>query len=181
MISLKSKTAQKVLTYYFLNPHARLYIRELARLLNLDPKNLDRKLKELEKERMLQSEFLGQQRYFSLVKNSPLVKIYKRLLSQTAGLEAQLHTALESVAGLGEAYIYGSYAKDTMDAGSDIDVLAVGSHSALAIQKAVRPIQKLSGREVNVVNMTKAEFQQKKKNRNPFLVHAFKNKTIKII
>ena len=181
MTSLRSQLTQKVLNYYFLNPHARLYIRELARLLKLDPKNVDRKLKELEKEGILQSEFLGKQRYFSLLKSSPLVKIYKELLGQTSGLEVQLRDAFKHVAGLGEAYIYGSYAKNTMDAGSDIDILAVGEHSALAIQKVIRVIQNNSGREINVVNITEPELERKKRGKNSFINNVLSGKTIKLI
>ncbi|MCX5667712.1 MAG: hypothetical protein NTY34_05330 [Candidatus Omnitrophica bacterium] len=39
MISLRSKVAIKLLDYYFLNPEAQVYINELARILELDPKN----------------------------------------------------------------------------------------------------------------------------------------------
>lgn len=181
MISLKSKTTQKLLNYFFLNPRECLYIRELARLLELDPKNVDRKLKELEKEKVLQSEFQGKQRYFSLVQNSPIVNIYRKLLSQTSGLELQLRNALNNVAGLCSAYLYGSYANNTMDAGSDVDILAIGNHSVLALQKAIRLIQKNSGREFNIINMTEGEFKQKQQNKNPFLSQIFKNKIIKLL
>ncbi len=181
MIFLKSKIAQKILNYYFLNPHAKHYINELARLLKLDPKNVDTKLKELQKEGILQSEFLGKQRYFSLVKGSPLVKAYKELLSQTVGLEQQLRAMVKQVPNLKQAFIYGSYAKNTMIVGSDIDLLVIGDHSTLALQKAVNPIQKASGREINIVNMTEWEFRQKKKSRNSFLTNVFKNKTIKLV
>ena len=51
MISLRSKVAIKLLDYYFLNPEAQAYINELARILELDPKNTETKLKEFEKAR----------------------------------------------------------------------------------------------------------------------------------
>ncbi len=180
MISLKSRPTQKILNYYFLNPHAKHYINELARLLELDPKNADTKLKELEKEGLLQSEFQGKQRYFFLAK-SPLVKTYKELLAQTSGLEAQLRKVLVKVPGLEEAHIFGSYSKNTMTIGSDIDLLAIGSHATLDLQKAINPIQKHSGREINVVNMSRKEFEKGKKNLNPFLANVFKNKTIQLL
>lgn len=181
MISLKSKPAQKILNYYFLNPQAKHYINELARLLELDPKNADRKLKELEQEGILQSEFLGKQRYFTLAKNSPATKAYRDMFLRTAGIEQQLRQAFSSVVGLRQAYIYGSYANDTMDSASDIDILAVGDHSALALQKAINPIQKDSGREINVVTMTEQELARKKKTHNPFIKNAFAGKPIRLI
>ncbi len=181
MISLKSKPAQKILNYFFLNIHARHYINELARLLDLDPKNTDKKLKELEKQGVLRSEFSGKQRYFSLVKGSRFVKTYRELFLRTVGLESQLKKTLKPVLGLQEAYLYGSYAKNTMDTGSDIDILAIGKHSSIQLQKAIIPIQKKSGREINAISMTKQEFQEKKKKGNPFLTHVFSGKVIKLL
>jgi len=181
MISFKSQITQKVLNYFFLNPQVKMYIRELARVLELDPKNLDTKLKELETEGVLKSEFLGKQRYFSLASGSPLIKTYKELLAQTSGLEARLRVALKKVHGLREVYIYGSYAKNTMDAGSDIDILAVGEQSAILVQKAIRSIQKSSGREINVVNITESELEHKKRGKNPFISNVFRGKTIKLL
>ena len=49
MIPLRSKVSRKILSYYFLNPSKRHYINELARLLELDPKNLHSKLVEFER------------------------------------------------------------------------------------------------------------------------------------
>jgi len=181
MISFKSKITQKILNYYFLNPRARHYINEMARLFKFDPKNVDTKLKELEREGIMRSEFSGQQRYFSLAKNSPLVKTYRGIFMRTAGLEERLRKQLKNIVGLQAVYIYGSYAKNTMDSGSDIDILAIGEHSALSVQKAISGIQKESGREINVMHMTPKELQEKKKRRNPFIANIFSGKVIKLI
>jgi predicted transcriptional regulator with HTH domain len=49
MLGFRSKITIKVLNYYFLNPQKSHYANELARLLDVYPANLFRKLKELEK------------------------------------------------------------------------------------------------------------------------------------
>ena len=49
MISFRSKVTIKVLDYFFINPDEKHYINELAKMFSLDPKNVDVKLKELEK------------------------------------------------------------------------------------------------------------------------------------
>jgi len=180
MISLKSKTTIKILTYYFLNPDLRHYVNELARILKLDPKNAHRKLGELEREGILKSEFEGKQRYFSLDKKSKTVKIYKELLSQTVGLEEQIRKAIQKISGVELAYIYGSYAKNTMTGASDIDLLVVGSHSTLELQKAMNKIQKDIGREINTVNISPKELSFKKKKKDPFITNVFSGKHIKL-
>jgi len=70
MIGFRSKITIKVLNYYFLNPKKSHYVNELARILDVDPANLFRKLIELEREGVLVSEMRGNQRYFSLNKNT---------------------------------------------------------------------------------------------------------------
>lgn len=181
MIPLKSQVTIKILNYYFLNLTASHYVNELARILKLDPKNLHRKLNELEKEGILKSEFVGKQRYFALNRSSKIAKTYRELLSQTSGVQEQLRKAIKQISGVQEAYIYGSYAKNTMDAGSDIDLLVVGDHSALALQKVLNQIQRMIGREINVVNISKAELDAKKKQKNPFVRNIFSGKYIKIL
>jgi DNA-binding transcriptional ArsR family regulator len=131
MISLRSKVAIKLLDYYFLNPDARHYINELARILELDPKNTEAKLKEFEKDGLLRSEFRGKERYFFLAKSNPVLKHYRQIFLKTYGIEKRLKDALQHIKGLDEAYIFGSYASGKMDSLSDIDILAIGSHPVL--------------------------------------------------
>lgn len=181
MISLKSQITKKILNYYFLNPGARQYTNELARSLEIDPKNLDRKLKEFEKEGLLKSEFLGKQRYFYLNNQFSLLKEYKSVFLKTCGIEEGLKTALKKLPKLESAYIFGSYAKDSMDASSDIDILLIGSHSSLEAQKAVLSLQKNIQREINIVNMTQEEFTKKKKQKNEFIKNIFSQSVIKLV
>jgi len=181
MISLRSKVAIKLLDYYFLNPHAQHYINELARILELDPKNTETKLKQFEKEGLFKSEFRGKERYFFLAKNNPILEHYRQIFLKTYGIEKKLKNELLAVDELKEAYIFGSYASDKMDSSSDIDILAIGSHSVLKLQKIIARLQKDTGREFNVINLSLEEFTAKKKNRDSFIKNIFEAKIIKLI
>ena len=46
MISFKSKITRELLNYFFINPHQSLYVNELSRKLDLDKRNLVKKIKE---------------------------------------------------------------------------------------------------------------------------------------
>ncbi|HBG61607.1 MAG TPA: hypothetical protein DDX37_07250 [Candidatus Omnitrophica bacterium] len=181
MISLRSKVTIKLLDYYFLNPEAEVYINELARTLDLDPKNTETKLKELEKEGLFKSEFRGKQRYFFLAKDNPVLEHYRQIFLKTYGIEKKLKDLLGNVKGLKEAHLFGSYASNKMDSSSDIDLLAVGTHSVLELQRIIAKLQKDTGREFNVINLSEEEFKKKKKNKEPFINNVFKTKTIKLI
>lgn len=180
MLSLKSKIAQAVLGYFMLHEGAELYVNEMARLLSVDQGNLDRKLKELEKEGILKSELRGKERYYSLNPSFPLLTEYKKIVLKTIGLEHVLKKALQKVKGLKEAYLFGSYAKDQMDAASDIDLLAIGNHNTLELQKRISEIQKSVGREINVVSLGSAEYEKKRKG-DPFVKSILQGKRIQIL
>jgi uncharacterized protein len=181
MLNFKSKIACKILNYYFLNPKQKKYINELARMLDLDPKNTHRKLVELEKEGVLESEFMGMQKYYRLNVGFPLIKEYKQIFMKTAGLEETLRTILSNVNGIMEGYVYGSYAKDKMDSLSDIDVLVIGNHSVLELEQLITVLQKETGREINVVNLDRKEFSKKLKDKNSFISEVMSGKLIRLI
>jgi len=181
MISFRSKITVKLLDYYFLNPGARRYINELARLLDLDPKNLDRKLKELEKAGLFQSEVRGKERYFFINRKFPLLNQYRQIFLKTYGLEKKLKEIIAGTAGVKEAYIFGSYTSDKMDSASDLDLLVVGTHSALDLQRPITALQKATGREINVVNLSTREMIAKRKAKDSFISNVFKGKIIKLI
>ena len=181
MVSLRSKVAIKLLDHYFLNPDSQHYINELARILRLDPKNTETKLKELEGNGLFRSEFRGKERFFFLAKGNPVLKHYRQIFLKTYGIEKRLKDAMGCVKGLKEAYIYGSYAADKMCSSSDIDILAVGSHSVLELQRTIVKLQHDTGREFNVMNLSPKEFAAKKKKKGHFINNAFKAKIIKLV
>jgi len=181
MISIKSKIIRPLLNFYFLHPEHSFYMNEIARRFNIDKRNLARKLKELEKEGLFVSKVSGNQRYYSLNKKYSLYKEYRNIFMKTVGIEEKLKSALSNIDGIKEAYIYGSYARDNMDAFSDIDIIIIGSHDTIMIQKEISKLQKDMDREINVINIGLKEFNDKKNSRSPFILDIFKNKHIKII
>jgi len=181
MTSLRSKITIKLLDYYFLNPDAQVYINELARILEIDPKNTETKLKELEKEGLLKSEFRGKQRYFFLAKDNPVLEHYRQIFLKTYGIEKRLKDTVHNIKGLKEAYLFGSYASNKTDSSSDIDMLAIGTHSVLELQRIIVKLQKDTGREFNVINLSPKEFEKKKKDKDPFINGVFKTTLIRLI
>ncbi len=180
MIALRSKVTQKVLNYFFLNPHESLHINELARTLGLDKRNLVKKLRELEKIGILKSEKKANLRLFSLDRKFPLFKEYKKIILKTVGIEDRLRKITSEVPGISKAYIYGSYARDKMNPHSDIDVLVVGNHEIRSLQKKIISLKHEINREINCVNISEEEFRKRIETKDPFLSEIFKKKTIRL-
>jgi predicted nucleotidyltransferase len=83
--------------------------------------------------------------------------------------------------GIDSVYIFGSYAENKLSLESDIDVLIVGDFDTLSVQKVILEAQKLTGREINSIELTKKEFEKRKKKKDEFLVDIFSKKYIKIL
>jgi len=181
MVSIKSKIIRSLLNFYFLHPEQSFYVNEAARRFNIDKRNLVKKLKELEREGLFVTKTSGNQRFYSLNKKYPLYKEYRNIFMKTVGIEEKLKSVLSNIEGVKEVYIYGSYARDSMDAFSDIDIMIIGSHDTIMIQKEISKVQKDMDREINVINIGLKEFDDKKKRQDPFISDIFKNKYIKII
>ncbi|OGS33633.1 MAG: hypothetical protein A2474_05585 [Elusimicrobia bacterium RIFOXYC2_FULL_34_12] len=98
-----------------------------------------------------------------------------------AGIENLLIKTLNQINDIKEVYIYGSYANNKLKADSDIDLLLIGKYDILKVQKKLREIQQIIGREINTVDMSPEEFIKKKKNKDQLIKTIFENKTIRLI
>lgn len=181
MISLRSKTTQKILNFFFLNDKERFYVNELAKVINEDSSNVYKKLIELKKEGILADDFQGIERYFFINKDYKFLKEYKNILLKKIGFEKVLKEKLKEVPGIASAYIFGSYAKDKMSAESDIDLLIVGDFKTIELQKVLLEVQKLSGREINSIELLNKEFDKKIAEKDELLIDIFSKKHIKVI
>ncbi len=79
-----------------------------------------------------------------------------------------MRVSLKSLAGIQQAVVFGSYAADRMDPKSDIDLLVVGDHNTVELQRLIARIQKTIDREINCISMTGKEYREKEK-KDPFL------------
>jgi predicted nucleotidyltransferase len=181
MISLKSEITKKILNYFFVNPDDGLYVNELSRKLNLDKRNLVKKLRELETAGLLKSTSRGNLKIYSIDRAFPFYNEYQKIILATVGLEDRLKKSLHSVPGVKEAYLFGSFGEGKQQAHSDIDLLVIGSHNILELQKRLIPLQNEIGREINAVNMDEREYLKRTKNKDPFLLNILAKKNIKLI
>ncbi|MFH1259341.1 MAG: nucleotidyltransferase domain-containing protein [Elusimicrobiota bacterium] len=177
----RSKISSKILNYFFLNEKVRIYVNELARKLEEEPKNVYRILLSLEESGILTSEFSGRERYFFLNRKNRLLKEYKTIFFKTAGLEAILKKAVAKIPDVKEAYIYGSYANKRYKSGSDIDLLLIGNHKRMDAQKIIYEIQQSLNTEINILNLTEENFRKRKEEKDQLITSVFGGKVIKIL
>ena len=181
MLDLRSKARRRLLTYYFTNPKSRHHLRDLAERLSVDPSNLSKELARLERQGLFLSEVSGRQKYFQLNRGYPLFSEVRGIVAKTIGAVPLIAQSLKKIEGIGEAYLYGSFARNHHDAASDIDVLVIGAPSEEILAEAGRKLERQLGREVNFTVLTRQEFNSRRARRDAFLQDVWHNKRVSLI
>lgn len=83
--SFKSSITRKLLAHFFAHPGDSLYINEISKTLNLDKRNLVKKLKEFEAAGLLKKETRGNLKLYSINLDYPLYNEYRRIVLASAG------------------------------------------------------------------------------------------------
>jgi predicted nucleotidyltransferase/predicted transcriptional regulator with HTH domain len=167
----KSRLRQKLLTYFFTNPSASLYVREIASLLSVDPGNVSKELVKLKNSGILKSSVSGNQKYFSLNTQYPLYKELKSIIFKTTGAEGALRDIINNLKGVIVAFIYGSFANNRQNHSSDIDLLIVGSVNNDVLMGKIESLEKKLQREINYNVYSKVEFAGRIKAKDSFIMN----------
>ncbi len=181
MISLRSELRRKVLTFFHSNREARVYVRQLAVELDADSTNLSRELARLAREGFLRAEQEGRQLYYCVNLAYPYLKPVFALLQGSVGIEPALKRALQPVAGIESAWIFGSFAKGEADSASDIDLLIVGQPDQALLSREVRKTEKLLHREVSYTVFTPQELKRRLAKSDAFVTDIWNGKRIGLI
>ena len=168
MIQLYQKITQlNVLTLFLKNPHSSYYLRESARILEMDPMTIKRSLALLVEDELL-IKFSEKNRilYKAHIENPSFrhLKIsYNLSWLQEKNVRDFLTSTMNATTSI---ILFGSYAKGENDEESDVDILTI----SLAKNKPSAELATLLETDVNLVNFTPAQWSsQAKKNRAFYL------------
>ncbi len=181
MFALRSKLRRDLLTYFYENRSARVYVRQMAEKVGADPTNVSRELARLEQQGLLVSEREGRQLYYRLDRQSPQMKPLFQLLERAIGVEPTLRRELGKISGLDHAWLYGSYAKGEADARSDIDLLLVGEPDQQQLAQSVSRLERALNREINYTVFGFQELEQRLADEDPFLSDIWNGRRIDLI
>lgn len=145
-LNLKAKTGQKLLEFFFSNPSARIYLRELERQLAIPAGSLQRHLAKLEKEGVLKSEWTGPLKYFSLNPAHPYFPELQSIILREKRRKELEKNLKKLVQALKNSYrpekivLFGSLAKGRVSPDSDLDLLIVKKNPPLRYWDRVKEL-----------------------------------------
>ena len=161
----------RIFRWLFGQPSREFHLSELRRLSGLGSASLQRELKRLTDAGLVHSERVGNLRRFRANPQSPVFSELARLTRKTLGAEPLLREALlPLVPALKTAWIFGSVARQSDTAQSDIDVMLVGEDLHLArVLELLLPVEGQLGRKINPTCYTPAEFERRRAEPDSFV------------
>src|SRR5947207_10966962 len=124
--ALFTKTQQRVLRLLFGQPDRSFYASELIRDGGTGSGAAQRELARLEESGLIVARRIGNQKHYQPSAASPLFSELRNIVLKTVGLAEPLRDALKPVvSSIRAAFVYGSVAKATDQASSDIDLMVV--------------------------------------------------------
>lgn len=169
--ALFSNSQSRVFRWLFGQPERSYHLSELRRLTSLGSASLQRELNRLAEAGLVCSERVGNLRRFRANAQSPVFRELVDLTRKTLGVEPLLREALLGLTpNLQAAWVYGSVAKQTDTAQSDIDVMLIGENLLLGhVLELLVPLETQLGRKINPTCYTPADFERRRADADSFV------------
>jgi len=161
---------KRILSQLLLHPAEDYHVRELARLTGTTPGSLHKELSKLAHAGLLLRKEQGNQVRYQANRQCPVFPELAGLLRKTTGaaeVVAQALAPLQPVLAL----IFGSVARGTETAASDVDLLVITERGFGEVVRALYAAQTTLGREINPVVYTPAELQAQVAEQAPFVAN----------
>ena len=180
--ALFSATQQRVLALLFGQPERSFFTTEIIGLVGAGSGVVQREVRRLVESGLVTITRIGNQKHYQANPAAPIFEELRGIVVKTLGPAEVLRGALTSLGDKVQlALLYGSVAKRSDTAHSDIDLLIVSDVLTLEqVYKALTPVEQQLGRRVSPTLYTVAEFRRRRKNNNPFLAKVLAGEHIRL-
>jgi predicted nucleotidyltransferase len=162
--ALFTTTQQRVLGALYGQPQRSFTVSELIASTASGSGAVQRELAKLAASGLLTMQPVGNQKRYQANPAAPIHDELVAIVQKTVGLAEPLRAALQPLANkITAAFVFGSVAKRSDTARSDIDLMIVGDVGFAEVVNAVYPMHERLGREVNPIVMTAKEFRTRAK------------------
>ncbi len=181
--ALFTKTQQKVLQLLYGRPDRSFYTKEILRATGMGVHTIKRELDRMAAAGILTRSKIGNQIHFQANMECPLYDELVSIVKKTVGIADVLRGALEPLVNdILVAFVYGSIAKGSDRAVSDIDLLIVGDRIDYAeMMSLLITAQETLQRPVNPTLYTQSELERKLQDGNNFLKKIIRQDKIVVI
>jgi predicted nucleotidyltransferase len=162
--ALFSKTQQRVLGVLFGRPDQSFFANEIVRLAGGGFGAVHRELAAMEAAGLVTATRIGNQKHYQANRQAPIFEELRGIVAKTVGVADVLREALRPLKPrIRTAFVYGSVAKGTDTAGSDIDLMVIADKIQYAdIFKLVSEAERRLGRKVSPTVVAPADLAKRR-------------------
>jgi predicted nucleotidyltransferase len=181
--ALFTKTQQRVLRVLFGQPERSFYASQLIRKAGTGSGAAQRELARLERSGIIVARRIGNQRHYQANADSPLFSELRNIVLKTVGLAEPLREGLKPLSSaIRVAFVYGSVAKATDQAASDIDLMIISDSLTYGeVFGALERVTRAVGRKVNPTVYTATEFSKRAGTENAFVTRVLEQPKLWVI
>ncbi len=181
--ALFSQTQQRVLSLFFSRPAREFSKSEVIELAKIGSGSVQREIERLESVGLLVAREVGRMKMYRANESASIHAEIVALIEKTIGVAAALRQSLEAIASrIDLALLYGSTAKGTDIASSDIDLLVVGDDIPLEELYAILGrVEERLGRRVSPTLYSREEFRRRRDEQQPFLTKVLAGRHVELI
>ena len=168
--ALFSRVQQRVLSLLFGQPDRTYLGAELIRLAKSGTGAVHRELTRLAASGLVTVERVGNQKHYQANRESPVFEELSGLVRKTFGLADHLREALAPLAGkIHTAFIYGSVAKGSDSARSDVDLMVLSDELSYPdVYRALEGVERQLDRKIDPNIQTPDEWRRKRRSGQSF-------------
>ena len=169
--ALFSKVQLRILTLLIGNPARAYHTSEIIKLAKSGTGAVQRELTKLTQAGLLTSRWDSNRKTYQANKQAPIFAELNRILLKTTGLVEPIRNALKPFQNrIRFAFIFGSIAKGTDTANSDVDLMIAGEDLSYSeIFTALQTAEKIIDRPINPKITTPSDWKQTLASENSFL------------
>lgn len=169
--ALFSKVQQRVLALIFGHPERSFYTSEIVRSVHSGTGAVERELSRLQGSGLVSVERIGNQKHYRANHESPIFEELQSLVVKTVGLNETIRKMLEPYSEKIEAaFVYGSVARGTDTARSDIDLMVIGDELDYSkLYAALKNAETLLRRKVSPTFLAREDWRRKVSEKGSFV------------
>jgi predicted nucleotidyltransferase len=169
--ALFSKVQQRVLGLIFGQPDRSFYVSEILRNVHSGTGAVERELSRLQRSGLVSVERIGNQKHYQANHQSPIFAELQSLVVKTVAMTEPLRKSLEPYSdNIKAAFVYGSVAKGTDTASSDIDLMVIGDELNYSeLYAALQNVEDVLGRKVSPVFLSLKDWRRKVSEKGSFV------------
>ena len=176
-----SRVRVRLLTLFLTHQTEAFYIRQIARLTGETYNNVRQELQNLAESGLILSERRANATYYRANTDHFLFPELKRMILKTEAVGDRLREALSAFGNVRVAFIYGSTARGTELASSDIDLMVIGDVDLDALDNAIDSTEEEVGRAVNYALFSVGEWHERVSQRHSFITDVLTHEKVFLI